>query len=269
MLAELNPSGRAGRNHRQGTAVLHAIEELVSLLHDREVRAEIGVKDLFEAKTAQSGNHLSFHIRAHRHAEALAEGGADGRSRLNHDVLIGVAQRGEHVGALILLRERARRARDDALAAGNAGHAGKRLLKHTADMGVKTAAVRTDNSHMLVRARGDAAAAENTLGIVAHEMQRAVVVDRVRHRSLVARGVLDAELLAERLQLAVLAALAGQAGLVVDGQKHLKRHLAGLNNLGRVGVNLHALVDGIDAGGNQSLCALYLNHADTAGADLI
>ena len=136
-------------------------------------------------------------------------------------------------------------------------------------MGIKAAAVRADNGHMLIRAGGDTAAAENALGIIAHQVIGAVVVDGIRHRALIAGGILHAKLLAERLQLAVVASLAGQAGFVVHREQHFERHFAGLDDLRGVGIYLHALIDRIDAGGHKGTGPLDLDNTHTARADLI
>ena len=72
MLAVFYPSGRAGGYHREHAAVLDSAEELVCLFDNREVCAEVGVKDLVEAETSERRDHLALNIGADVHSEALA-----------------------------------------------------------------------------------------------------------------------------------------------------------------------------------------------------
>lgn len=68
----------------------------------------------------------------------------------------------------------------DTLAAGDAGHIAQGLLKHAPDMGVEATAVGADDSHMLVGTGSHAAAAENTFGVVADQMQGAGIIRSIR-----------------------------------------------------------------------------------------
>ena len=90
------------------------------------------------------------------------------------------------------------------------------------------------------------------------------------------RGALAAEvmlvhavLIAERLQLTGGAAHAGEAVLLVVGEQQLEVHLSRFHDAGRVGGDLHALVYGINAGGDETARALDLDEAEAACADLI
>ena len=147
-------------------------EEFCGLFHDGEVGAKVGVKHLIKAQAAQGGNHLALDVGADRHAEAFAQSCTDGRSGLYHDIFLRIVDRCKDLVALIALCEGTRRAAHDALAAGNAGHLVQRTFKHTANVGIEPATVRSDHSHMLVGASGHAAAAEDALSIVADQILR-------------------------------------------------------------------------------------------------
>ena len=81
--------------------------------------------------------------------------------------------------------------------------------------------------------------------------------------------VVNAEVLAQLLQLAVAAADAGKALLLVGGKDQLQVDLAGGEHPLGVGQHLHPLGHRVDAGGHQVLHPLDLHHADAAGADLV
>ena len=59
MLAELDPAGGAGGDHGQHAAVSHTVDQLVRFFHNGQVSAEVSVKDLRKAQTAQRSSHLS------------------------------------------------------------------------------------------------------------------------------------------------------------------------------------------------------------------
>ena len=70
------------------------------------------------------------------------------------------------------------------------------------------------------------------------------------------------------MQFAVAGTHAGQALAVMGGEDELQGGLAGSNDLGSIGQDLHAfLVNRVDAGGNETAGADDLDEADTAGAD--
>ena len=268
-LAELDPSGRAGGDQRQYSAVLHSVDKLMGFLHNGHVGAEISVEYLIKAQAAQSGNHFALYVGADGHTEFLAQSGADRRSGLNHNMLLGIGDSGDHLVDLILFTQSAGGAVYDALAAGYAGHVAQILFKGAADMGIEAAAVGADHAHELILAGGHAAAAEDTLIIVANHMQGGLVQRRLGILALKGVDVLHAVVTAQLLQLAVFASHTGEALLIMGGEHQLQGHLSGLHDSGGVGVDLHALVNRINAGGNQGLCPDNLDHTDTAGADLV
>ena len=79
--------------------------------------------------------------------------------------------------------------------------------------------------------------------------------------------LVHAVVVAELLELAVAASDAGEALLVMVGEKQLKGGLSAVAHGGSIGEYFHTLVDGVHAGGNQRTGALDFDNADTAGAD--
>jgi hypothetical protein len=77
----------------------------------------------------------------------------------------------------------------------------------------------------------------------------------------------DAVLFGQGLELAALVAHAGEAFHPVVGQDQFQGPLAGVVGLLGIRVDLHALVDGIDASRHEALGALDLGKAHSAGAD--
>ena len=98
-------------------------EQLGAFFQDRQVGGEVGVEDGVEAQPPQGGHHLAGHQRAGRIAEALAQGGADGRGGLHDDVLAGAFQGRPDLFDLVALGDRPHGADGRALAALHAGHA--------------------------------------------------------------------------------------------------------------------------------------------------
>lgn len=206
MLAVFYPSGRAGGYHREHAAVLDSAEELVCLFDNREVCAEVGVKDLVEAETSERRDHLALNIGADVHSEALAEGDADRGRGVNNDELLGIVDSLENLCGVVLLIYSAGRAVDDALTAGDTRHGIERSLERRADVGVKSAGVCADNGDVLSLTCCDAAAAENALAVVSYHMNSGIVVFVNGICAVEAPLVVNAELLAELLELACSAA---------------------------------------------------------------
>ena len=269
MLAEVDPTGGAGSDHRELAAILDAVDKLVALFHDGEVSSEIGIKDSVEANAAESSSHLAGNRCADSFAEALAESCTDSRSCLNNNVLGGIVESFDNLIGIVLLAESAGRANVDALTAGYAGNVIQLSLESAADVGVKATCVSTDDGNVLILAGCNAAAAKNALGVVA---------DKVSSRSINGGFGLGAgevffigntEILTELLEFAVVAAAAGEALSLMVGEDELQGHSAAVKYLLGVGDNFHALVYGVNAGSNKGTSALYLNNADTASADLV
>ena len=169
-LAVLDPAGRAGGDHRQHAAGLDALHELVGLFHDGQVRAEVGVEDLVEAQAPEGAGHLAGDGGAHRDAEFLAEGGADGGSGLHDDVLARIGQGRPNLRGVVLLMQGAHGAGRDALAAVDAGHVVELQAPGGLDGGLEAAHHRADDADLLhLLADGDAAAAQDALVVVADD----------------------------------------------------------------------------------------------------
>ena len=81
--------------------------------------------------------------------------------------------------------------------------------------------------------------------------------------------VVNPEVLAELLQLAVAAPDTGEALLFVGGKDQLQVDFAGGKHPLGVGVYLHPLCHRVDTGGHQVPQPLYLHNADAAGADFV
>ncbi len=134
-------------------------------------------------------------------------------------------------------------------------------------MGIEAALHHIDHAHALVLgAGGDAAAADDALGAILDQVRGAVIILPLGQNALKGIGFVHAVLLAQPQQLTVAVAHAAHAVLVVDRENQLQIHLAGVLHPLGVGEYLHALAHRVDTGGQQVLCALYLHHADPAGA---
>ena len=83
------------------------------------------------------------------------------------------------------------------------------------------------------------------------------------------RQIENAQVVGNRLQVAVATAHAARALRVVLRQEQLNVSATGLARLGAVGVDHHAVEHVVVAGGNQLVAALNLDHAHAAAADLV
>ena len=267
MLAVFYPSGRAGGYHREHAAVLDSAEELVCLFDNREVCAEVGVKDLVEAETSECRDHLALNIGADVHSEALAESDADRRRGVNNDELLGIVDSLENLCGVVLLIYSAGRAVDNALAAGDARHGIERSLERRTDVGVKSAGICADNGDVLSLTCCDAAAAEDAFFHVAHHRRR-----EVHHRlggfSLVL-GLADAEVFGHGLQAAIAVLRAGEAFVGVVREDQLQNGLPGVDDAGCVGADDHPFrADGF-AGRSQVFASFDLYDADAADTGVV
>jgi hypothetical protein len=80
---------------------------------------------------------------------------------------------------------------------------------------------------------------------------------------------MDIEFVGKSLQRAVAGTYAAHALTAVLGHKQLNIELSGLTHAGAVGMNYHAILYSIVAGGNETLGALNLYYTDTAGSNFI
>ena len=121
MLAELDPTGAAGCEHRHCALVLDPLDKLVSLLNDSKVSSYVHVEALNIAEALDSRNHLALNVCADRIAELLAESSSDRRSCKEHYLLVGISNSLPYLILAALLLECACRTSYDTLTAANAG----------------------------------------------------------------------------------------------------------------------------------------------------
>ena len=114
---ELDPAGRTACKHRENAAVFDPVDEFGSFFHNRQVRAETGVKDLVESESSHGRVHDADHIGSDGHVELVADGNGNRRSVLNDDVHFGVFQGLHDTGDVRFADQRPGRASGDALAA--------------------------------------------------------------------------------------------------------------------------------------------------------
>ena len=89
----------------------------MSLFHYREVRAEVRVKYLVEAQSAESGHHFACYYFAGREAKRLSEGDACRGGSLDDNIFVWIPKGVEDLLRIILLAYSGSRAHRDTLAA--------------------------------------------------------------------------------------------------------------------------------------------------------
>ena len=265
LLQEVDPARRAGGDHRQ-RAFLQPREELVGLLDDRQVGAEVGVEHAIEAQPPQGGDHLAGGGRAGRQAEAFADGRADRRGGLHHDVHLGIGQGLPDGAGAAFFQERGRGADVDALPALDADRVVHVGQVGRADDGVEPAAVLAEVVDALdFRADAHAPAAEHALFAVAdHRVAGKFDGEPLAPALEVPRA--HAHRIGQVLQFAVAVALAGLAVHVVVVQQQFDDVAAGLADFGRVGLHLHPFPDLRAARGHVVAHALHVDDAHAARA---
>ena len=272
VLEEVDPARAAGGENRQVLARLHAFDELVALLHDREVGREVGVEDLVEAEGAETGYELARDGFARLESEFLADGDANRRGGLDDDGLGGVVEGRPDLLDVGDADDGADRADVDALAAEGAGAVGQRNHRGRADLGGETAAVAGEGADGLdLVADGLAAAAHDALVEVAHDGRG--LVDREGVGLALELDLADAELGGELLEFALLVLGAGEAGLGVVGEEKLEDGAAGVAGALRIRPDLHVVGDRGGAGRREDLAraadAGGLDKAEAAGGGLV
>ena len=261
----VDPTGRAGSDHGKLSAILDTAEKLGGLFHDGEVSCKVGVINLGEAQTLQSGYHLAGYGRADGHTELFAETCADSGSGLN-DNMLALSEGHINFVDIGLSHESTGGANAYALAAHDAGALIQSETAGGANNGFKTALLEAENAVAVgIFAALDAAAAENALAGVSYDGGGEVIImgfGLIANEHIFA----DAGLLCnmEQLALAVFSALLAVLRMVT--QQQLNAGAAGRESFGRVDENFHAFVYGVYAGSHKTSCALNLNKAYAAGA---
>ena len=200
-------------------------------------------------------------------AEALADARPRAGRRLDDDVLLRVVDGAPDLVGRVVGVQRARRAAVDALPAVDAHHVAERLVEVRADARLVAPADGLEHAHFLdVDARAHAAAAQHALVRVADD-RVARLVDRVLRLGDVAEPEeVDPVLLGQRLQLAVVVALAAVALAVVRREQQVDDVPARLAHLRRVGVDLDGGGHRVRARRLQGPLPLDLDHAHPADA---
>ena len=122
---------------------------------------------------------------------------------MDNNVLGRISQSLEYLSGVVLLDQSAGRTYDGTLTAADAGDFCQIFVERAADLGIETAVVRADNADILLFTSGYAAAAKDTLVVVANEVQSGDVLVIVG-LSADEFGLIYAVLEAQCLQLAVV-----------------------------------------------------------------
>ena len=137
-------------------------------------------------------------------------------------------------------------------------------------MCIETAVIRADNTDALhILACAYTAAAENTFLIIANKECCALIVSGLGIFTREMLFVIYAVVAAELLELAVLAADAGETFSLMSGKNKLEVCLSVFLNFGSVCEYLHAIVCGGYACCHETARTLYFHKAKTAGAYLV
>lgn len=145
----------------------------------------------------------------------------------------------------------------------------ERELKCTADLCIEATVVSTDNSNMLLLASSYAATAKDALGVVANKMHCGCVLAACGNSTIETVFCVDTHFVTELLELAVAASLTAEALLIMNGKQHFQSHLSGFDYFRGICEDFHAFVNRIYASRYKGFCALNLDHAHTASADLV
>ena len=184
-------------------------------------------------------------------------------------MLIGISDRIPYIVDIALFIERADRTGNDALSASYAAGRVQPFIKGRTYTHVETAADLADRADLLhVVAGGDAAQALDALVVVAHYIRRGIV-DLILGFVILEVIFVDAVIISQLLQLAVISPYAGKTFLVVRGKDQLKRRLSGSADSRSVGQYFKPFFNGIGACGGESAPSLDLHHTDAAGADAV
>ena len=267
---ETHPAGAAGSEHGPVIAVPmgEPLQELTALLHDGQVRREVGVKDIVEAQPPQSRHHLPRGRFLSGQDEGLRPGHPHRRRDLHYRGDFRVRQGVQYLHRVVPGRQGAGGTVGDALAAEGAVRGLQGAVAGDVHRGPGAGARQVPDPHGLdLLADLDAA---HTLDALAGlpDQRRGGVRIAPGHMDMVGHLV-DIQVVGQLLQRAVAAADTGGAIAGVLAQQQLHIDPPGLADLGGIGVDHQPLLHRGIAGGGQPVAALHLHHAHPAGGDLV
>jgi hypothetical protein len=184
-------------------------------------------------------------------------------------VLSGIVQRSPYLIGIVTLCESAGGTYGDTLTAVDAGCICQLDVKCGRNVCVIAAVIGADDADILILlADCHAAAAEDTLGIVADKMNGGIVnIGLCKAFAVVI--LIYAVFICQSLKLTVLGTDAGKAVHSVVGKHKLQSLLTSFSQLGCIGENFHTLVYGVYASCCPCTGALDFDNAHTACADLV
>ena len=195
-----------------------ALQKFGGLLHDGQVRAVGGVVDLVEAEAVEHRHKAAHVVFARIEPQHVADGDADGRGHLRHDIGVGVRQLLHHERDGGVDRDGAGGTYHAALAAVDAVALPQVFAKGRGHDGLGAALGDVDGADLLdIVAHAHAVAAEDALVGVAHNRRGAAVHGKVAAVVFEAH-FLDAEAAGQVLKLAFAGAQTGGAVAVMAGQ---------------------------------------------------
>ena len=273
---KVDPPRRATGEHRQrggrifiNQRAFQAAQQLGALLHDGEVRGKVGIEHRGKAHLTQGGHHLASHPRAGRVAKLFAQRGANGWRGLHNHCFGRIAQRLPDFVNVATLADGAHRTNRGALAALHAGHAIQIAGKCRADDRIEPTPLREQCAHPLhLAAHGDAAAAFDALGVVAHQPGGAGIVLGPSLGALVGHGAYP-HVAGQPAQFAIIIALANLAIAVMLGEQQLHHLLARVAGARAIDVNNHPFRAGRGTSRHQRAGALHLHEAHPARAQRV
>ena len=244
LLHPVRPCRAAAGDERKLAAIREALDELRTLLHDRDVGGEVRVEHLLETEHAESRVNLARGKLTRLHAERFTKSDADGRSDLHEAGLLRVAESGPDLGGLVVLVDCADGAVRRALTALDARRLGKLDACGGSHDGLLATTDELERPHVLhLLAHFSAAAALDALVGIEHERRcglvHVAVDDFLRERNLA-----DAEVSSDVLKLAAAGTRALEAVLRMVGEDELENRTAHLDDVRIVRDDLHAF-DGL------------------------
>jgi len=214
MLAKLHPSRRTGCKLRKLDSIilvyqrfLEATQQLGGLFDDGQIGGEVRVKDLVKTASPKSGIQFPRNPGPGRKTETLSNRCSRTWSSLNDHVLLRVIDRRPYLVRRILCSQGANGASIDALAAIDADNFPQWHVCECADLGVQPAVRCLENPDFLkIDAGANASSTQNAFVHVANDAIARFVDLMMRFGNVPESVEIDAILLGQRLELAVVAA---------------------------------------------------------------